>query len=96
MEVDVTDMHKVGAALGTRYFFRPTDAKVFMLGGGVEYTYNNLLSARVGYEYGDHDLSHFTMGAGVKYHNLRINGAYMLKTADGGKSYCTIGLGYDF
>lgn len=96
MEVDVTDIHKVGAALATRYFFRPTDAKVFMLGGGVEYTYNNLLSARAGYEYGDHNLSHFTMGAGVKYHNFRINGAYMLKTADGGKSYCTIGLGYDF
>jgi hypothetical protein len=94
--VDMTDKHQVGAALSTRYFFQPSESKVFMVGGGLEYTYNNMVSVRAGYEYGDHNLSHFTMGAGVKYHGLRINGAYMLKTVDAGSSYCTVGLGYDF
>ena len=67
-----------------------------MLGAGLEYTYNKMVSVRAGYEYGDHDLSHVTMGAGFKYHGLRLNGAYNLKTADTGSSYCTIGIGYDF
>ena len=36
------------------------------------------------------------MGAGFRYHGLRLNGAYLLKTADAGSSYCTFGIGYDF
>ena len=67
-----------------------------MLGAGLEYTYNKTVSLRAGYEYGDRNLSHFTMGAGFKYGGLHLNGAYMLKTANAGSSYCTIGLGYDF
>ena len=96
LSVDMADKHQVGAALSTRYFFQPSESKVFMVGGGLEYTYNNMVSVRAGYEYGDHNLSHFTMGVGVKYRGLRINGAYMLKAVDAGSSYCTVGLGYDF
>ena len=96
LTVDVADKHQVGGAWSTRYFFRPSEYKVLMLGAGLEYTYNKRVSLRAGYEYGDRNLSHFTMGAGFKYGGLRLNGAYMLKTANAGSSYCTIGLGYDF
>ena len=96
LTVDVADKHQVGGAWSTRYFFRPSEYKVLMLGAGLEYTYNKMVSLRAGYEYGDRNLSHFTMGAGFKYGGLCLNGAYMLKTANAGSSYCTIGLGYDF
>ncbi|WP_455074934.1 PorV/PorQ family protein [Prevotella fusca] len=96
LAVDVADKHQVAAAVSTRYIFQPSDFKTFMAGGGLEYTYDRMVSVRAGYEYGDNNLSHFTMGAGFKYHGLRLNGAYMLKTADAGSSYCTIGVGYDF
>ena len=96
LTVDVADKHQVGGAWSTRYFFRPSEYKTLMLGAGLEYTYNKMVSLRAGYEYGDRNLSHFTMGAGFKYDGLRLNGAYMLKTANAGSSYCTIGLGYDF
>ena len=96
LTVDVADKHQVGGAWSTRYFFRPSEYKTLMLGAGLEYTYNKMVSLRAGYEYGDHNLSHFTMGAGFKYGGLRLNGAYMLKTVNAGSSYCTIGLGYDF
>lgn len=96
LTVDVADKHQVGGAWSTRYFFRPSEYKVLMLGAGLEYTYNKMASLRAGYEYGDRNLSHFTMGAGFKYGGLHLNGAYMLKTANAGSSYCTIGLGYDF
>ena len=96
LTLDVADKHQVGGAWSTRYFFRPSEYKVLMLGAGLEYTYNKMVSLRAGYEYGDRNLSHFTMGAGFKYGGLHLNGAYMLKTANAGSSYCTIGLGYDF
>ena len=96
LTVDVADKHQVGGAWSTRYFFRPSEYKVLMLGAGLEYTYNKMVSLRAGYEYGDRNLSHFTMGAGFKYGGLHLNGAYMLKTANAGSSYCTISLGYDF
>ncbi len=96
LTVDVADKHQVGGAWSTRYFFQPSEYKVLMLGAGLEYTYNKMVSLRAGYEYGDRNLSHFTMGAGFKYGGLCLNGAYMLKTANAGSSYCTIGLGYDF
>ena len=96
LTVDVADKHQVGGAWSTRYFFRPSEYKTLMLGAGLEYTYNKMVSLRAGYEYGDRNLSHFTMGAGFKYGGLHLNGAYMLKTANAGSSYCTIGLGYDF
>ena len=96
LTVDVADKHQVGGAWSTRYFFRPSEYKVLMLGAGLEDTYNKMVSLRAGYEYGDRNLSHFTMGAGFKYGGLHLNGAYMLKTANAGSSYCNIGLGYDF
>ena len=96
LTVDVADKHQVGGAWSTRYFFRPSEYKVLMLGAGLEYTYNKMVSLRAGYESGDRNLSHFTMGTGFKYGGLRLNGAYMLKTANAGSSYCTISLGYDF
>ena len=96
LTVDVADKHQVGGAWSTRYFFRPSEYKMLMLGAGLEYTYNKMVSLRAGYEYGDRNLSHFTMGAGFKYGGLLLNGAYMLKTVNVGSSYCTIGLGYDF
>ena len=96
LSVDMAEKHRLAAALSTRYFFQPSEAKLFMLGGGFEYTYNKMVSVRAGYEYGDNNLSHITMGAGFKYQGLRLNGAYNLKTADTGSSFCTIGIGYDF
>lgn len=96
LTVEVADKHQLGAAASARYFFQPSDFKTFMAGGGLEYTYDKMVSVRAGYEYGERNLSHVTMGAGFKYHGLRLNGAYMLKTADAGTSYCTLGIGWDF
>ena len=96
LSVDVADRHQVAAALSSRYFFQPSDYTTLMAGGGLEYTYDKMVSVRAGYEYGSHDLSHVTMGAGFRYHGLRLNGSYLLKTADAGSSYCTVGIGYDF
>lgn len=96
MTIDVSDKHQVATALSSRYYFLPEDSKTFMAGGGLEYTYNKLASVRVGYEYGDHNLSHVTMGAGIKYGSFRLNGAYLLRTADAGSSYFNVGIGYDF
>lgn len=99
LSVDVAAQHRMGAALSTRYFSQSADDGMFMIGGGLEYTYNHSVSLRTGYEYGRNNLSHlshFTMGAGFKYRGLRLNGGYMLKTAEQGNNYCTIGIGYDF
>lgn len=96
LSMELTEQHQLAAALTSRYFFQPADTKVFQLGGGLEYTYRHCVSLRAGYEYGSHQLSHFTAGAGVKVHGLRLNAGYMLKTTDQGGNYCTLGVGVDF
>ena len=48
LTVDVADKHQVGGAWSTRYFFRPSEYKVLMLGAGLEYTYNKMVSLRSG------------------------------------------------
>lgn len=96
LTVDMAEKHQVAAALSTHYFLQSSENKLFMIGGGLEYTYNKLVSVRTGYEYGNHYNSHITMGAGVMCHGLRLNGAYNLKTTDTGSNYCSIGIGYDF
>ncbi|MDD7257900.1 MAG: PorV/PorQ family protein [Prevotellaceae bacterium] len=93
---EVAPKHKLGTALAMRYFFQPSESKVMMAGGGVEYTYNDMVSVRTGYEYGDHDLGHFTVGAGFKHNGFRFNGAYIMKTSDMGNSCFMAGLGLDF
>ena len=36
LSVEVAEKHQVAAALSSRYFFQPTEAKLFMLGGGLD------------------------------------------------------------
>ena len=96
LTVDVSDKHQIGVAASASYYCEVDNHSMTMAGAGAEYTYNKMLSVRAGYEYGNHDLSHFTVGVGIKYQGLRLNGSYMLGTTDAKNSYLTVGLGYDF
>ena len=75
--IDVPENHHFNFLLGARYFFLPSDAQLFTLGGGVEYDYNDLIFARLGLQYGSHQTSRFTAGLGVKLlHRFALDAAY--------------------
>lgn len=52
----------------------------FMAGAGLEYKYNDMIAARVGYHYGDQKSipSYFSAGLGVKFLGITLNGAYVI------------------
>lgn len=80
--VDITmplsDINKLNIAVGSRYFFLPTDASMFTVGAGAEYTYNNLVSARMGYHYGENESSRITLGLGFNIEFISIDAAYSI------------------
>lgn len=75
------------------YFF----SDGFRLGLGAEYTYNKLLSARVGYNYGGKSVlpSFVSLGAGVCFSGLKINLTYLTLSDTVGGSLMA-GVGYAF
>lgn len=92
----LSEQHAIAASLGARYYFLPKDSHLFTSGIGVEYTYDKKYSLRAGYELAEHNMSHATFGAGIKYGGLKFNAAYALKTSDNGVNHFTLGLGFDF
>ena len=70
-----------------------------MAGVGAEYNYDKMISARVGYHYGDDNAipSYASAGIGINIFGLSVNGAYIMGFGDSplNGSYI-LSLGYDF
>lgn len=69
-------------------------------GIGLEYSYNNLISLRVGGHYGDPEKgipSHLSAGLGFKFKGLTLNAAYLLAQKDSPlANSLSVGLGWAF
>lgn len=74
----LSDINKLNITVGSRYFILPTDASLFTVGAGAEYTYNNLVSARAGYNYGENETSRTTLGLGFNIEFISIDAAYSI------------------
>ena len=74
----LSDINKLNIAVGSRYFFLPTDASLFTVGAGAEYTYNSLVSARMGYYYGENESSRITLGLGFNIEFISVDAAYSI------------------
>ena len=77
LSLPLSDMNKLNIAVGGRYFL-PKDATLLTLGAGAEYTYNNLVSARMGYRYGENETSKVTLGFGLNIKFISIDAAYSI------------------
>lgn len=75
LTLPLSDMNKLSIAVGGRYFL-PTDATLLTVGAGAEYTYNNLVSARAGYNYGENETSLVTLGFGLNIKSFSVDAAY--------------------
>lgn len=74
----LSDINKLNIAVGSRYFFLPTDAALLTVGAGAEYTYNNLVSTRLGYRYGENESSRTTLGLGFNIKFVSVDAAYSI------------------
>ena len=62
---------------GVQDYFLPADANLFLLGVGAEYDFRDIAFLRLGYRYGQNNMSLFTAGLGVKlFHNYSLDAAY--------------------
>ncbi len=77
LSLPLSDINKLNIAVGGRYFL-PTDATLLTIGAGAEYTYNNLVSARAGYNYGENETSRTTLGFGINIKFISIDAAYSI------------------
>lgn len=77
LSLPLSEMNKLNIAVGGRYFL-PKDATLLTLGAGAEYTYNNLVSARMGYMYGENETSLVTLGLGLNVKFLSLDAAYAI------------------
>lgn len=88
--------HQVACALSARYF-TPKDARLLLVSSGFEYSYDNLISARIGYRYGQKELSQVTCGIGGFYRGFRADVSYQHGLSKlVGIDALTVGLGYSF
>ena len=69
----------------------------FRMGLGGEYTFNEIVSARLGYNYGGKSVlpSFVSLGAGVKYSGFKLDLTYLLLSETVGGTFM-VGLGYAF
>ena len=77
LTLPLSDINKLNIAVGGRYFL-PKDATLLTVGAGAEYTYNNLVSARAGYRYGENETSLMTLGFGLHIKFISIDAAYSI------------------
>lgn len=97
--------------LGAAYSFRPgekheaellADMNVFFSGAfsaaaGVRYTYDDLISARVGYHHGAAVIpSFFSLGLGIKCEGVHFDLSYLAGGADSPLNSLSLGIGYCF
>lgn len=72
----LNENHAINAALSTRYFLMPTEAKAFTGGIGLEYEMFKMAALRTGYHWGN-DNGYFTLGLGCNVKFVRIDAAYL-------------------
>lgn len=91
--LDFAQVHGVDVQLDADYYFSGALAAAL----GAEYTYNDLVSARVGYRYGGKSVvpSFLSVGAGVKFIGIKVNLTYLISNAPIGNTLA-VGLGYSF
>lgn len=77
LSLPLSDINRLSIALGGRYYL-PKDATLLTVGAGAEYTYNNLVSARMGYRYGENETSRTTLGVGLNIKFISIDAAYSI------------------
>ena len=94
-QVNLAPKHRLTYALSTRYF-TPKDAHETLVGTGLEYTYNKMLSARVGYQCANKASDAITFGAGGQIKNLKLDVAYQHAFANYGVDALMVHLGYSF
>lgn len=93
--VTVAPKHNLTYALSCRYF-TPKDAHETLVGTGLEYTYNQLVSARVGYQFANKGSNALTVGAGGQLKGFKLNLAYHHAFAEYGVDALMVGVGYAF
>lgn len=93
--MNVANQHRLTYALSCRYF-TPKEAHETLVGTGLEYTYNQMVSARVGYQFADKASDALTFGVGGQYANIKLNLAYNHTFSFYGLDTFTVGLGYCF
>lgn len=94
-KVDIARQHAVTYALSYRYF-TPKEAHETLLCTGLEYTYRQMVSARIGYCHADKGSDALTFGAGGELAGIRLDVAYHHAFASYGMNTFTVGLGYAF
>ena len=93
--VRIAPKHALTYALSYRYF-TPKDGHETLVGTGLEYTYNRIVSARVGYQYADKGSDAFTFGAGGQWAGFKLDIAYRQAFKHYGINGLIVGLGYSF
>lgn len=89
---DVARRHRLTYALSSRAFV-PKGGRELHVGTGLEYTYDKLVSARLGYRYAHKAADCLTFGLGANYKGLKLNAAYSHTTAVYGEDTFLIGVG---
>ncbi len=92
--INVAKHHQFTYALSGRYF-TPKDATELLISTGGEYTYNEMVSARLGYQYAQNGADCVTMGLGGKYSGLSLNLSYNHTFAIYGQDTFMFGLGFE-
>lgn len=95
-QIALAPQHQMTYALSMRYF-TPKDARLLTVSTGVEYCFNNMVSARIGYQYGQKEASRLTCGIGAGYKGFHADISYQhsLSKAMGSNSLL-VGVGYAF
>ena len=87
--------HGVDVLLDADYYFSGS----FAAAAGAGYTYNNLVSVRAGYRYGEGAVlpSFASVGIGVNVIGIKLDAAYLIATGDSSmKNTLSVSLGYSF
>ena len=93
----LTPGHAVNVGLGGRYFFLPSGETQMLVGLGGEYTWRSMLSARVGYEFGQAKASNLTAGLGLRFaKRYHLDVAYRHALSDYGVNNLLLNLGCAF
>ncbi len=95
IETFAAKKHKIDASADLDYFFEDGLA----VSAGAAYTYNKLLSARLGIHTGGIIPTYASFGLGVNYKGVKLDAAYILplgEDADGLKNTFCVGIGYSF
>lgn len=97
MSIAPADDHKISARLGSKYYFLPADAKLFVGGLGLEYGYGNRYFGRLGYELGGKHISNLTAGLGARIMDFHVDLSYRRgMVAPLTDNIFILGIGYQF